>query len=113
MTPLSRGYGWSSRGLNIKPVIFLVSIFGLTSLVSATLLRRQMQTLHDARDALCGGNVDFVSTTNKYGLVIAGVPPQGGRPVSDWTSTYNYKAVDELIRNREAVRRSNLSRSTV
>lgn len=64
------------------------------------LLEPQLAILRDARDEICGGNVDFVATMNEFGIVVAGYPPQMSR---DYSSTYAYRAMEQLVRQPGAV----------
>jgi len=101
MAPLPRRASRSWRGLDLKPVIALIMIAAASVGVYLFILVPQSKLLADARDALCGGNVDFVASVAETGVVVSFSPSENfGRHVSDsFGHFYEYRAFRGLIEN--------------
>lgn len=87
------------KGLNCRPVVFLLAIVSMVTCATIVVLEPQVDHLRDARDAICGGNIGFVATVNKFGVVVAASDVVGDEDSSNYDTTYVFKAFEELIRS--------------
>jgi len=97
MEPLPRKSSILCRGLDFKPAVALIFIVAATGCVNTWLLVPQTEILEQARDAICGGNLNFIAGADQYGLVNAANPGVDELAHRDPKETYMYKAFRELI----------------
>jgi hypothetical protein len=62
-----------------------------------------VELLREARDAICGGNIGFVATVNKFGVVVASPDVLEDRASTNYETTYVYNAFRELITSQDNV----------
>ncbi|CAK0830355.1 unnamed protein product [Prorocentrum cordatum] len=95
MAPLAKPASPAWRGLDGRPVVASAAIAVGLSLVYGLILREQSQVLMDAREAICGGNLDFIASVDQNGMVVA----FSGGSTGDHTDWYEYQAFRSLILN--------------
>ncbi|CAK0902830.1 unnamed protein product [Prorocentrum cordatum] len=101
IAPLPRPPSPALRGLDARPVVSLFAIGAGVAGVWWSVLLPQVEILETARSALCDGDLDFIVTCDKTGVVVAYSPTaldEGGEPV-DAGSMYNYRAIRNIIKN--------------
>lgn len=96
LAPLPKPPSRAWRGLDARPVAASIAIVAGAVCVHLFVLRDQSQLLQDAREALCGGNWDFIATIDQTGMVVA----YEDRSTTDYTSSYEYRTLRSLIQNQ-------------
>jgi hypothetical protein len=97
LEPLPMGRRTTCLGLDAKPAAALsLTTVGLVYIYLA-FLSPQIEMMESAREALCGGNLNFVAGVDQTGLVFASDYSE-----TDATSTYSYQAMRRLVEDPEA-----------
>jgi len=75
----------------------LFSMVALATVIGASIhfLQSQGEVLREAKLAVCGGNLDFVATVDRSGVVIAHEP----RVSTEFSDSYEFRAIRQLIDN--------------
>jgi hypothetical protein len=97
MNPLPRPKSYLWHGLDPKPVCGLLFVVALGIVMVYGPLETLNIQLQEAREAICGGNLDFIAGLNELGMVTAFSP---ARPqTEDIVDSYPYRAIRQLIAN--------------
>jgi hypothetical protein len=81
------------KGLNLSPIVRVLSVVAVV-VPSIILMDQQIDILKRTREAICGGNTEFVSVSDKAGIIAAGVSK------FDWEAaktSYFYRGMRQLI----------------
>ena len=81
------------RGADVKSMSMLVLIPLVTMIVYLNMLAPMVATLDSAKDAMCGGNLQFVWTTDQRNVIL--LSPHAGRRLEGGGYELQSKAVDE------------------
>jgi len=96
LKPLPRPKPFTVKGMNWTPCAVLCAVALIVGVTSIQLIQ-QAGDLQDTREAICGGNRNFVAVLDKAGVVTAGNAQMFKSP----EDTYYYKSMRQLISNSD------------
>lgn len=91
--PLPPVRSW--KGLDLWPPMVMSTLITFLLVIIPIFLLPQAELLADAREEICGGNTDFISTIDKSGIVRA--VRTTGNDNDHFLQSYEFKAIRQLI----------------